>query len=1325
MANITIKMRLQSKYLLIVFILCFLFSSLQTTHSQNPPLVFSHLSVEDGLSQSTINVIYQDKMGFMWFGTDLGLNKYDGSSFIVYQHTATDSNSIASSFITSIFEDSYGVFWIGNGSGGLNRFDRENEIFIKYNYRPNQQGLISSNNIRAIFEDSRKNLWIGTAGGGLNLYDRHSDSFLHFNSDSLAPFGIGSNFVSSIAEDKDGYLWLGSPEGILTKFDVNTKKGKSFKLFEHYRADLYNTNLDKIYIDSDNNIWFGTEIGLYYYNQKTAAFQHFIKGNTNRNLKVNAVASVLEMEKGLYLIATDHGGINIYNKNTESFTYHLHSRFEETSISNDQLNTIYRSPDGIIWIGSFRGGINVFDPKAIKFKQSGNLVEASESPNGQNSVLTICEDKDNNIWVGNDGQGIDIINPKDYKIRHLQTEENNLNSIPGNIVTELYRDRKDNIWIGTFLEGMSKFDWKTKRYTHFKHDVKKPESIGGNNIWTILEDSEGIFWIGIMGNGLDRFDERTNTFSHHRFDPLDPTSLIDNDVFKVFEDNSGQIWVGTRGGLCLLDKSNNTFTRLLSGDDVVNGLYGNWVYDIYQDSFGSLWVGTDQALNLFNPDNNTFEHFTESEGLIGNAVLSIIGDKKNNLWISTNKGLCRFSITERKFRNFDVADGLQSNEFNYTSAISSFDGKLYFGGKNGFNVFNPDSIADNPRIPPVYFTKLKVLNTLIGPRQNTTILSSNINFAKSIKLTYKQSVISLEFAALNYSNPQKNQYAYMLEGFDEDWNYIGNKHEVTYTNLDAGRYLLKVKGSNNDGIWNEKGASLQIIILPPWWKSWWFKTIFYFSLISMLLLIYFLRDAFFRHQQQKLMVLVKERTFQLEEVAVRLEEKQEEINSQNEELMAQRDELEKSNDILVEQKMQILEQNRELDNHRNRLESLVEDRTRELMEAKDKAEESDKLKSSFLANLSHEIRTPLNAILGFSSLLGEKDISDQEREEYNGIIHGSSNNLLDLVSDILDISKIEAGQMELSLTAVSLEALISDLVGIFEMFMKRDDIGLNKQVQLKVAIDDELLKTKIITDNLRLTQVISNLVNNAIKFTKQGYIEVGCTKLRNDEMLEFYVKDTGIGIKDENLQLIFERFRKVEEDKSHLHRGTGLGLAISYQLVNLLGGSMHVTSTVGVGSVFYFTIPFIKSETPYSTVQRNNVTAVTPDYKKCSILVAEDDISNYNYIERLLIKANANVIHAVNGKQVLKLLQNHHDIKLILMDIKMPEMGGIETLHKIQKMSINIPVIAQTAYALADEVIKLKNEGFDEYISKPIHRENLYAIIDKLLNRDGETFYKH
>jgi signal transduction histidine kinase/CheY-like chemotaxis protein len=409
----------------------------------------------------------------------------------------------------------------------------------------------------------------------------------------------------------------------------------------------------------------------------------------------------------------------------------------------------------------------------------------------------------------------------------------------------------------------------------------------------------------------------------------------------------------------------------------------------------------------------------------------------------------------------------------------------------------------------------------------------------------------------------------------------------------------------------------------------------------------------------------------------------------------------------------ILEQNSELDKHRSKLEILVEERARELTEAKEKAEESDRLKSSFLANLSHEIRTPLNAILGFSSLLGDSSLDAAERREYNRIIRSSSNTLLDLISDILDISRIEAGQMELVPGPVSLEGLISDIKGIYDLFARREDIGWNKTVEFRIKMDERMKHLHILADKLRLEQVLSNLLSNALKFTHKGFVELGCSITGEPAMLTFYVKDTGIGIKEEHQKVIFERFRKLEDDKTRLQRGTGLGLSISARLVNLMGGNLSLISKEDEGSVFTFAVPLVLTSETRVEPQKPALSNQVPDLQDSLILVAEDDFSNYQYMEKLLKKANARVLHATNGLEVLKMLEVHSDIRLIFMDIKMPEMDGIETLVEMKRRNIHIPVIAQTAYVLADEVVKLKNEGFHDYIAKPIPMEDLYILVHK------------
>jgi signal transduction histidine kinase/ligand-binding sensor domain-containing protein/CheY-like chemotaxis protein len=1237
--------------------------------SQTPPLYFRHLTVEDGLSQSTVHVIYQDKNGFMWFGTDIGLNKYDGHKFTVYQYNALDTTTIASNFIVEIQEDSYGGLWIGNGYNGLNLFDRKKEIFTRYIYDSKNKGSISNNNIRSIFEDSRKNLWIGTSGGGLNLYNRKTNSFVHIKHDPKNPNSLGSDYISSIVEDKNGTLWLGSTEGVLCKFNPINNTFINYFLFEHYKADLFNTTFSTVYIDSENNVWFCSEIGIFMLDRKTNKFTHYRKGTTNKDLNVDAVSSIYELEKDIYLIATDHGGLNILNKRTGTFTYHLNNRYDETTISNNQLYSIYKSPDGIIWIGSFHGGVNIYDKKAIKFQQYKYIVNNQNFSNCCNSVLTICEDKDKNIWIGNDGQGIDIFNPRTRNVTHMYYNPNNKNSIRTNCITEIFKDSNNDLWIGTYLEGISKYNTKTKTFTHFKYNAADKTSIGGNNVWNIIEDKANNIWLGTIGSGADMYDTKTGIFTHYRYDVNNSNSISNNDVFKIFEDKQGIIWIGTRNGLNRLMRGKNSIKRYISDPKDDKSIFGTWIYDIYQDKKGNLWIGTELALNLYQPETNSFIHYTEKDGLNGNAILAILEDGKHNLWISTNKGLSKFNPTNKTFRNYDIADGLQGNEFNYTSYLYSSDGKMYFGGKNGFNVFNPDSIPDNKVIPPVYITGLSISNEQIETRAKNSVLKENINFTKTFELSYKQSVISFEFTALNYTNSNKNQHAYMLEGFDTQWNHIGNRHDATYTNLNPGRYTFRVKASNNDGVWNEKGTSVDVIIKPPFWKTTWFYIAEIFLIITLIYFFIVYKEKRLLHDKKTLQDSVKERTLQIEQ------------------------------------------QKEELEQHRNHLENLIVKRTEELIAAKEKAEESDRLKSAFLANMSHEIRTPMNAIIGFSNLLEDTSISDEERNEYISLINVNSESLLVLIEDILDLSLIEANQIIIRNEVFSINDLTDSIYNSFKMSNKKPNLDIKLVNTLK---DDDL---RLNTDKFRCKQILSNLMNNAYKFTDKGVIELGLS-IKN-EMIEFYVKDTGIGISEDDCSVVFDRFRKSEQGLTTKYRGAGLGLAISKRLAELMIGDLTVESRLGEGSTFYFTLPLeaISNINDLSV----KISGINIDFKwnDKNILIVEDEKTNYLFLQKVLKKTNANIIWAENGKEAVNIYTAQNNFDIVLMDIKMPIMNGYEAAKAIKELNPNQIIIAQTAYAQPEDEYNMRKAGFNDYLSKPIKPDYLYSIIDKYLKQNS------
>lgn len=1287
------KAFIQITFQIVIYALFCLFS-IQDSTAQSLPILFKHLSIEEGLSSRNINAIYQDKMGFMWFGSDNGLNIYNGFNSTVFQHNPLDSMGISSNNIIDITEDSNGKFWIGYFANGLDIFDRESEIFTHYLHNPDVNGSISDNNVRCIFEDSQKNVWIGTAGGGLNLYDRESDSFIHFKDDPLNDADIGSNYISSIKEDKNGYLWLGSTEGILVKFDVQTKKGVSYKLYANPDDKMHNV-FGKLFIDSENDVWVGTEKGLFVYNQKENSFQHFTEGNTNKNLSSNAVTSVMEFQDGLYFIATYFEGLNIYNKKTGTFSYYKSSKLIESTISNNRLVDIYKSSDGIFWFGSFVGGVNILDFSANKFQQYKNLVEPSEYGNAQKNVVSFCEDKDKNIWIGTDGEGIDIINPKTYKVKHIYSDKNNPNTLSDNVINDLYKDKDDNIWIGYYSDGMSCFNWNTKEFIHYKNDPDNPESLIGNGVWSITEDNSGNLWIGVMGSGLDEFDRASNIFKHYQNNLDDPESLTNNFVSKVYRDKEGQIWVGTLvDGLNLLNKNTSKFIRFNPESTGRNDFSGSYINDIFQDQSGNLWIGTEKALNLYKPGNSGFDHFSEETGLGGTFVVAITEDDHHNLWFTTNKGISKYNIRDNKFRNYNLSDGFQNIEFFNKCVLKSSDGKIYFGGMNGFVAFHPDSIKDNTNIPPVYITRLIVSKQHIKPRQENAILDKNISFEKSIVLTNKQaSEISFEFAALNYTNSERNQYAYWLVGFDDEWKYIDNKNDVTFTNLDPGKYLLKVKASNNDGIWNDKGTSIEIIILPPWWETWIFRIVVILFIAAALIGLYYFRVNQLNNQKKVLEEKVSERT--------------EALNNANVSLEKQHDELKHQHDLLNQMSQKILKQNKELEGHYSKLEKLVKERTHELEKAKNKAEESDRLKSAFLANMSHEIRNPMNAIVGFSTLLKEEQLTRSEKLSYIDVINSNSEVLLVLINDILDLSLIEANQLSIDKETVELNGLLEKLHSSYLL--------INTNDQLVIKLNNELhdQNLKILTDKTRLKQIISNLMNNAMKFTAKGSVELGLKA--EDDNLIIYVKDSGIGIDKNELDTIFKRFTKSDKNKDTLYPGAGLGLSISKGLAELLSGSLTVNSVKDKGSVFTLVFPY--SITSNSEPRHRKLT-FNPELKNLehkNILVVEDEKTNYLYIQKLLEKIDMNIHWAKNGKEAINLATSEINFSLVLMDIKMPVMDGYEATKIIKSRRPEMVIIALTAYARPEDYARFIKAGFHDYITKPVKPETFFSIIKKYL----------
>jgi serine phosphatase RsbU (regulator of sigma subunit)/ligand-binding sensor domain-containing protein len=810
--------------------------------SQKLRLTFEQIFLEQGLSQSIVQCISQDRTGFMWFGTEDGLNRYDGYKFTVIRNNPEDPNSLSYNNITAIYEDRSGILWIGTFYGGLNKFDPQTKRFLRYQHDHNEPNSLSNNNINVIIQDKSGNIWIGTDNGlnKLVLPDTNASgsqtetdgpAFIRYQHDPNDLNSLSHNVVRSICQDKSGALWIGT-DGGLNQLVQNENEGASAR-FIRYQNDPKNPNSlshNEVYAileDQSGTLWIGTKGGgLNRLDRQTNQFIHYHHvANNPKSLSHNEVYEIFEDRSGLLWIGTNGGGLCILNRENEEFISFQNDPFDPNSISYNEIRAIYEDRSGLIWIGTYGGGVEKVDKEKNKF----TLYE--HDPRNANSlshpiVWSIYEDQAGLLWIGTHGGGLDRLDRRHNQWKHYRYDPDNPNSLSSDIVRIVCEDNSGRLWIGTHGGGICAFDRATERFTRYLNDPNDPTSLSRNEIRAIYHDRSGLLWIGTYGGGLDKLVEGDKpdmaaTFVHYRNDPNNPHSLSNDFVRCIYEDRSGTFWVGTEGGgLNQFDCESGTFTHFRSDPNNPNSLNNDYIFSIYEDRAGSLWFGTwGGGLNKFDKSTKKFTHYTEKDGLPNDAIYGILEDDEENLWLSTNNGLSKFNIKTETFKNYSVEDGLQSNEFNGGAYYKSHSGEMFFGGIEGFNSFYPDEIKDNPFIPPVIITAVSKLNKEVE-------FDKPVSEINELRLSYKDYVFSFEFAALDFTAPEKNRYAYKMEGLDQDWIYTHSKKRfATYTTLAPGGYTFRVKGSNNDGVWNEEGAAIKIIITPPIWKTWWFQSL--------------------------------------------------------------------------------------------------------------------------------------------------------------------------------------------------------------------------------------------------------------------------------------------------------------------------------------------------------------------------------------------------------------------------------------------------------------------------------------------------------------------
>ncbi len=1049
---------------------------------------FDYLSIEHGLSQSSVYGILHDSKGFMWFGTEDGLNRYDGHNFVVYKHVPSDPRSLSSNLAWQIIEDRNNTIWIGTQGGGLNRYNREKDNFSHYLHIPGNPNSLSHNHIFAIVTDHDGAIWLGTLNG-LNRLDPQTGSFRRYFHDPENLNSLANNTVFSLMVDKSNRLWIGTNGSGLDCLDPTRE------LFTHYphkkenNGSLSNNIVNAISEDRFGNTWIGTDSGLNRLAPELGAVVRYQHEPTDpHSLSHNNITSIFEDTTGLLWIGTNKG-LNVYDRKNNRFVRHMANQILPMSISSNRIRTIYEDRTGVVWIGTRLAGLSKYIRDKNRFT---HIHKIPGNPNSlcHNSVWALMEDRFGILWIGT-ANGLNTWDRKSGKFSHYIPRANVPNSLSHARVWCFLEDNDGSVWVGTSA-NLDRFHRETQTFTHYNDiDASRPNG-EPEGIQCMIQDKKGIFWLGTL-YGLKKFSPKQKTFKRFLVAPEAPPSRLgDNFVRTLCESRNGEIWAGTARGLYKFNPETERFYHYRSEPTNPYGLNSNFIHAIHEDQESNLWLGTGGGgLNKFEVTKGRFTHVTTENGLPNDVIYAILDDSKGYYWLSTNQGLVRFNPRDYSIKCYEIRDGLQSNEFNANAYYKSKKtGQLFFGGINGFNAFHPSAIIPNKIKPPIVITKLKVFNKDIKIGQkldDTLILKNSISEAAEINLSYKHTVFSLEYAGLHYVLPEHNLYAYKMEGLEPDWNYVGNRRFATYANLAPGRYTFKVKGANADEIWNETGTSIKINIIPPFWQTGWFRLGSFILFLALIVTIHRIRTSLIRQAMEKERL---QRTLQL--------------------------------------------------------------------------------KADLTAMLVHDLRSPLNTILGYSELLDDEYDRDEISHSANAI-GMASHRMMRLIDNMLDLSKFEAGKMDLEKRDVSLVTIIDEVVDFMTPLWKRKKLNLLWAPELHASL------APIYIDDEKIRQVLTNLLSNSIKYVPEGGTIIIDLQPLDNGMIECSINDTGPGIPPKKQKYLFDKYAQLNTEKKI--KGTGLGLAVSKFIIEAHRGTIgYRQGQSGKGSTFYFHLPYIQAE---------------------------------------------------------------------------------------------------------------------------------------------------
>lgn len=1113
------------KHLNVVFwVVCFWIEGVSGLFAQHDHAVFKKISYEQGLSQSTVSAIVQDRFGYIWFGSRNGLNRYDGYGIKVYKNHAFDSTSISDNWITSLYLDKDGRLWIGTLNRGLNYFDALTEKARHYEYQAGNPEGIPNNRVQTIAGDHEGNLWVGTANGLAKFQSNRFTSFYH---EKTNPLSLPDNMVTALLCDRKGNIWIGTARGLVLN-NGNEFIRVEMSLRENTHPAIQNLRITALTEDSLGFIWAGTEKNGVY---KIAPVHPVpqMMNHYNQTLKYesglssNEILSLYTDKNGSVWIGTMNG-LNRYDARSGRFTRFYHDADDPNSLSNNEIRSIYQDQSGILWIGTYGGGgVNKMDLKPAKFhhyhyepKKSGSLSD--------DVVRCFLKDRSGRLWVGTHF-GLNYFFEETNEFVTYRHQPDNPLSISHDEVRSLYEDGDGILWIGTEA-GLNRLDLNAKGKVVFKRYPAKPEDPSGlshPHVFSIYEDKEKKLWLGTNGGGVNIFDKKTEKFKPIRFERNNPNSISSDYISIIYGDQHGTIWVGTfGGGLNRIQSADNGrlfFKNFRNQPNDTTTLSSDVVYTIKEDRQGRLWIGTNTGLNLMNREKETFSLVDIRDGLPDNYIYGILEDAEGYLWLSSVGGLTRYHPDTKTVRNYDVMDGLQSNEFKFGSYYRAADGEMFFGGVNGFNRFYPHQVRDNSYEPPVVITAFRREGAGSSRTEDQQMLIKGF-----VDIAWGENFY-FEFSSLDYTCPSKNQYAYRLKGYDENWVYCGNRRFASYTHLDGGDYLFEVRGTNSDGVWSSSIASLPLHIRPPFWQTWWFRIAVVLLVILAAFVGYEWRLRAVRHYNEVLEKKVRERTQKLQETQHQLIQS-EKISAVGRMVAGITHEINNPLAFVignlsifkeyVERLIQSVEQIRQ---RTDKGEKLDADDIRQILET----HEYSVIQNDVFASMqscqkgAERIRNLIRNLRDFS-ILGERDLI--------------STNINDEIMNVIYQLKEKSGNR----------------ITIEEHF------GLIPQIECFPSL-------------LRL--VFTNILTNAIEaIDDTGTITI-TTETWDNKAIRISIKDTGKGMSVDTLSKIYDPFFTTKS----FGQGTGLGLSISYGIIKTHKGDIDVKSQLGKGTEFIITLP--------------------------------------------------------------------------------------------------------------------------------------------------------